>query len=74
MAEIISVVVDEATNARLDAISKVRDCSVTSIAAEAISAFAGLEENHIDAIRRGIDDLDSGREVPHERVEAWLRS
>lgn len=44
------------------------------LAGEAISDFVDRELNIIDGIRRGIEDMQAGRVVPHTRAMRRLRA
>lgn len=74
MTETLSIRLDSETKKRLDALSKRSKRSKSFLAAEAITAFVDSEEWQLGEIHQGIEDLDSGRSVGHEKVSAWLKS
>jgi RHH-type rel operon transcriptional repressor/antitoxin RelB len=74
MTETLSIRIDSETKRRLDALSKRSKRSKSFLAAEAIAAYVEAEEWQLGEIQAGIEDLDSGREVSHERVSNWLKS
>jgi RHH-type rel operon transcriptional repressor/antitoxin RelB len=74
MTEILSIRIDAATKKRLDALSKRSKRSKSFLAAEAIAAYVESEEWQIGEIQSGIAELDSSREVSHEKVSKWLNS
>ena len=47
---------------------------VSGVVAEAIAAYVQAEERQLAEIREGLEELDAGQTVSHERVSAWLRS
>lgn len=74
MAATLSVRIDIATKRRLEALAKRARRPKSRLAAEAIAAYVDSESWQMDEIQGGIDDLDSGRSVPHADVAKWLRS
>jgi predicted transcriptional regulator len=42
------------------------------LAAEAIATYVAREDRTIEAVQRGLDDMRSGRIVPHEKAMAEL--
>ena len=74
MTETLSIRLDSETKHRLDALAKRSRRSKSFLAAEAISAYVEEEEWQLGEIQKGLDDLDAGRHVSHERVSRWLRS
>jgi RHH-type rel operon transcriptional repressor/antitoxin RelB len=74
MAETFTIRIDCETKKRLDSLSKLTGRSKSSLAAEAIAAFVEREEWQFEEIRAGIDELDSGKSVPHVKVSNWLNS
>ncbi len=74
MTETLSIRLDSETKKRLDALSKRSKRSKSFLAAEAITAFVDSEEWQLGEIHQGIEDLDSGQSVGHEKVSAWLKS
>jgi RHH-type transcriptional regulator, rel operon repressor / antitoxin RelB len=74
MTETLSIRIDATTKKRLDALSKRSRRSKSFLAAEAIAAYVESEEWQLGEIHAGIEELDSGQAVPHEKVSKWLRS
>ena len=71
MTETLSIRIDSETKKRLDALAKSSRRSKSFLAAEAIAAYVESEEWQIQT---GIAELESGREVSHEKVSKWLNS
>ena len=74
MTETLSIRIDSDTKKRLDALSKRSRRSRSFLAAEAIAAYVESEEWQLGELQAGIAELDSGREVGHEKVSKWLKS
>lgn len=74
MTETLSIRIDSETKKRLDALSKRSKRSKSFLAAEAITAFVDSEEWQLGEIRDGIEELDSGKGVGHEKVSKWLET
>jgi predicted transcriptional regulator len=74
MSETLSIRVDAGTKKRLDALSKRSKRSKSFLAAEAIAAYVESEEWQLGELQAGMAELDSGREVSHEKVSKWLKS
>ena len=74
MTETLSIRIDAETKKRLGALSKRSKRSKSFLAAEAIAAYVESEEWQLGELQAGIAELDSGREVGHEKVSKWLKS
>lgn len=74
MTETLSIRLDSDTKKRLDELAKRSRRSKSFLAAEAITAFVDSEEWQLGEIHKGIEDLDAGQTVSHEKVTTWLRS
>jgi RHH-type transcriptional regulator, rel operon repressor / antitoxin RelB len=74
MTEILSVRIDSETKKRLDLLARRSRRSKSFLAAEAIAAYVEAENWQLAEIEAGIEDLDQGRVVSHEKVAKWLRS
>jgi RHH-type transcriptional regulator, rel operon repressor / antitoxin RelB len=74
MTETLSIRIDSKTKKRLDALSKRSKRSKSFLAAEAIAAYVDSEEWQLGEVYAGIDELESGQEVSHEKVSKWLKS
>lgn len=65
---------DGATKAKLEALARATKRSKASLAAEGVRAFVELEQRQIAGIERAIASLDRGEGIPHEDVAAWVES
>jgi predicted transcriptional regulator len=74
MTETLSIRLDIGTKRRLGLLAKRSRRSKSFLAAEAIAAYVEAEEWQLREIQAGLDELDAGRAVSHERVSGWLRS
>ncbi len=74
MTETLSIRIDAETKKRLEALSKRSKRSNSFLAAEAIASYVESEEWQLGELQAGIADLDSGRDVGHEKVSKWLNS
>jgi predicted transcriptional regulator len=72
MTETISIRIDAETKKRLDALSKRSRRSKSLLAAEAIAAYVDVEEWLLGEIQQGVADLESGKQVSHDRIAKWL--
>jgi predicted transcriptional regulator len=72
MTETLSIRIDTETKKRLDALSKRSRRSKSFLAAEAIAAYVDVEEWQLGEIQQGIAELESGKQVSHDRVTEWL--
>jgi predicted transcriptional regulator len=74
MNETLSIRIDPKTKKRLDALSRRSKRSKSFLAAETIAAYVDSEEWQLGEVQAGIAELDSEREVGHEKVVKWLKS
>ena len=74
MTETLSIRIDASTKKKLDALSKRAKRSKSFLAAEAIAAYLESEEWQIGELQSGMEELDAGQEVSHEKVSKWLKS
>jgi RHH-type transcriptional regulator, rel operon repressor / antitoxin RelB len=74
MTETLSIRLDAGMKRRLDALAKRCRRSKSFLAAEAIAAYVETEDWQLHEIHNGLEELDSGKGVRHEKVAAWLRS
>lgn len=72
MTTTLSIRLDADTKARLEALSKSTHRSKSFLAADAIAAYVESEEWQLGELQSGINDLDAGRVVEHEKVADWL--
>ena len=74
MTATLSIRIDSETKKRLDALSKRSKRSKSFLAAEAITAFVELEEWQLGELHEGIQDLNAGQGVGHDKVSKWLKT
>ena len=74
MTETLSIRIDSETKKNLDALALRVKRSKSFLAAEAIAAYVELEAWQLGEIEAGIDDIEAGCEVSHEKVSKWLKS
>jgi RHH-type rel operon transcriptional repressor/antitoxin RelB len=74
MTETLSIRIDAETKKRLDVLSKRSRRSKSFLAAEAIAAYVQSEEWQLGELGAGIAELDSRKEVSHDKVSKWLNS
>jgi predicted transcriptional regulator len=58
----------------LDALSVRARRSKSFLAAEAIAAYVESEEWQLEEIQSGLNELDAGQEIGHEKISQWLKS
>jgi RHH-type rel operon transcriptional repressor/antitoxin RelB len=60
---------------KLDALARSTKRSKSYLASEAIASYVDRNAWQVEEIRRGLEEARSGSPgVPHEEVEAWVRS
>ena len=74
MTETLSIRLDSETKHRLTALARHSKRSKSFLAAEAIAAFVDQEEWQLGETRAGIDELDAGHGIGHDKVATWLKS
>lgn len=74
MTETLSIRIDAETKKRLDALSKRSKRSKSFLAAEAITAFVDSEEWQLGEIHKGVQELDAGEGISHDKVSKWLKT
>lgn len=74
MTETLSVRIETETKKRLEALARRSNRSKSFLAAEAIAAYVESEEWQLAEIQAGLNQLDVGAVVAHEKVSQWLRS
>ena len=74
MTETLSVRLDVTVKNRLEALAKHSRRSKSFLAAEAIAAYVQAEEWQLGEIQQGLEELDAGQALSHERVSRWLHS
>ncbi|CAN5142143.1 hypothetical protein BH10PSE1_BH10PSE1_28840 [soil metagenome] len=66
----VSIEMDEALKARLDALSVARGEPIDVVVAEALKVLSDEDEAFLAAVDQGLASLDAGRAVSHEEVVA----
>lgn len=66
----VTVEMDEAVKAKLDALAVSRGVSVDDLIAYAVSEMAAEDDAFLAAVDEGLTSLDRGEGVPHEEVVA----
>jgi predicted transcriptional regulator len=70
----VSVRLETDLNDRLSAIAAALDRPKSWIIEQAVRNFVAVQEWQLAAIDEGIKEADAGELIPHEDVEAWVRS
>jgi predicted transcriptional regulator len=65
---------DSETSKRLESLAKSTKRSRSFLAGKAIDAYIETQERQLSEIRAGLSELDSGKKVKGEDVEAWLKT
>ena len=74
MSETLSVRIESETKKRLEALAQRSKRSKSFLAAEAIAAYVESEEWQLSETQAGLNELDRGHVVTHDKVLQWLRS
>ena len=74
MSETLSTRLDAETKLRLDAFAKRSRRSKSFLAAEAIAAYVETESSQLGEIQAGLEELDAGHGIGHEKVSKWVQS
>jgi len=69
-----TVRVDSAVKKRLEKLAKSTGRSRSFLTAEAIAEYVDVNEWQVAGIKQAIASMDRGEGVPHEQVEALVRS
>jgi predicted transcriptional regulator len=59
---------------RLQVLAEARGSTRDGLAEAALRSFVEYEEHELEALRKGIRELDAGEGIPHEDLIAELRS
>jgi len=70
MTKPLTVRVDDDDAEKLELIAKATDRSVHWLCQQAVARFVDDEFVFLEGVRRGIEDADAGRVVPHEEAKA----
>jgi predicted transcriptional regulator len=57
---------------RLERYAKETSQDPSTVASSALASFLDDEEAHLADIRAGLEDIESGRVIPHEKVSRWV--
>ncbi|MBM3761601.1 MAG: ribbon-helix-helix protein, CopG family [Acidobacteria bacterium] len=71
--ETLTIRIDSETKQKLDRLAQQTSRTKSFLAAEAITEFVNMQSWQIGQVLIGIADCDSGRVVPHEQVEQWMK-
>lgn len=70
----VTIELDEAVKARLDAFAAARNATSSAVAAQAISDLVDADAEFVRLVKVGMDQAAAGQTVPHEEVMADLRA
>ncbi len=62
------------TLARLNAVSRMQNCSRSDIIKEAVDGYLDAMVWFEGQVRQGLDDLENGRRISHENLKAKYRT
>lgn len=68
MPEHLQIELEPAKIEALDALAQYSGRRREDLVAQALEDFLAVEQQNLDAIREGLDDLAAGRVTPHEEV------
>jgi predicted transcriptional regulator len=70
----LSLTVPDATRLRLDELARRTGRSEAALVSDAVGDYVERELATLDAVGRGLADMDAGRVTPHEQAMARLRA
>ena len=70
MPSTITIPIDAKTSAKLNELSRQRDCSSTQLAQLALQQFIDLQTWQVQAIEEGIEAADQGRLIDHHDLRS----
>jgi predicted transcriptional regulator len=70
---VVTLRVDPDTLTQLDFIAKGMDRSRANVCAIALREFVEREYPFHQAVAEGLEDINAGRVVPHDKVSDWIR-
>jgi predicted transcriptional regulator len=70
----LTVRLDKAIKKRLEAAAARVRRSKSFLAAEAIEEYLAVQDWQVEAVKKGLDAVDRGEVVPHDKVRAWAKS
>ena len=68
-----SIRIPSATKERIEKLARATRRSRNFVLSEAIDGYLDLQARQIAHIQEGLDDLEVGREHPHEEIEELVR-
>jgi predicted transcriptional regulator len=74
MAEQLQIELEPAKILALDALSTHSGKRREELVAQALDDFLAVEQENLDAVREGLDDLSAGRVVDHEEVLPMIQA
>ena len=74
MGSTITVSLPPELKERLERYAQETNQDPSSVASSILASFLGDEEAHLADIRAGLEDIKSGRVIPHEEVSRWVDS
>jgi predicted transcriptional regulator len=66
----VTIEMDEAVKAKLDALAEGRGVPVSEVIAYAVEDMTAVEDAFLMAVDEGLRSLDAGEGIPHEQVVA----
>ncbi len=69
MSEPVALRLDADTRKRLDQLAKTTERSRSALAAEAVRQFLEVNEWQITAIRKGVEQADTGQFIDHAKLK-----
>ncbi|HTG59699.1 MAG TPA: CopG family ribbon-helix-helix protein [Terriglobia bacterium] len=74
MGSMITVDLSPELKERLERYAKETNQNPSSVASSVLASFLEDEEAHLADLRAGLEDVKSGRVIPHEEVSRWVDS
>jgi predicted transcriptional regulator len=59
---------------RLESYAKETNQNPSNVASSVLASFLEDEEAHLADLRAGLEDIKSGRVIPHEEISRWVDS
>lgn len=70
MAVTVTVSMDDAVKAKLDALAASRQVTLDVVVAEAVTGLSQDDAVFLAAVDEGLASLDAGRRIPHDEIVA----
>jgi predicted transcriptional regulator len=74
MAEQLQIELEPAKILALDALAQHSGRRREDLVAQALEDFLAIEQQNLDAIREGLEDLAAGRVTPHKEVLPMIKA